>query len=171
MMNVLRQPRNRFSLLLATAVLLLGLLPVPSANAYTGGFHYHEGWTKYTVLEQFGVTATETYIKMSYWQDVNRRFSGSTEVGGANYVDGYCYNSGFLNGWETRDCIAYPIHNEPYTEQFDIVGEFYYAGGYANYRQHSYAKALNDDRFEYICYFEWGSLPNNWSQDCQGGRS
>lgn len=50
-------------ILLAMTALIVGLLPISAANAYTGGFHFHEGWVKHTVLEQFGVTATETYVR------------------------------------------------------------------------------------------------------------
>lgn len=149
------------------ALVLTGMLVSP-ADAFTGTFHNHNGWVKYTILEQFNVTATETYVEMGYWQDVNRRFPGSTEVGGVVYDNKRCSTSRFPF-WTIKDCYEYTTDGYPYTEQIDMIGHFHNLG--IDYQQHSSFKALSDNRYEQSCYLDHGALPILWSQDCQSGRS
>lgn len=167
---------SRAILVLASGFLVLtvSLFRTRDALAYAGSSHYHEGFVKHIVFEQFHVTATEVRVAMEYVQDANQRFPGSTEVVGGSYndtpdSDSYCYDSGFLNGWEQKKCEYYLVHSAPYTEEIDTQGEFYYDGGYAHYQQHAFFKALNDDRVEYSCYFDFGTLPFYWTSECYGG--
>lgn len=168
--------RSLLAVLVGSLVLIISLFRTRDALAYTGNYHYHEGFVKHTVFEQFHVTATEVRIVMGYTQDTDTRFPGSREVAGGKFDDtpdsnSYCYDSGFANGWEQRRCAYYLLHGAPYTEEIDIEGEFYYKGGIAHYQQHAFFKALNDDRVEYNCYFDFGSLPINWTSECYGGRT
>lgn len=140
--------------------LLTSMLAAPG-SAHKAAQHQHEQWAKHTVLEQFGVTATEVYIRMQYYQN-------TTDVWGARYDDGYCYHSAFP-GWTINSC-TYWLTSTSTHQQIDITGTFHNSLG-IDYKQHAWTQAWDDNSQVRRCYFDWGSLPPLWSTDCQGGRN
>lgn len=145
----------------SVAFLLLSIVVVPAtpASAYAGSFHIHDAWVKHIVFEQFGLTATETRVQMGYYQT-------QSAVGGNFFRSGYCYNSSFF-GWSIPQCYYYLTNIKPTRVIIDIVGEFH--NGSIDYQQHSFVKALSDNRIERNCYFDHGSLPFYWSSTCSSG--
>lgn len=148
-----------------TAVLALAfLITVATASpgqAYKGATHQHEQWVKYTILEQFGVTATEVYIRMQYYQN-------STYTYSARYDYGRCYHSSFP-GWTTKKCTYWLTHASSY-EGIDIQGWFHNSCCNIDYQQHAWTRAYNDDSAVRKCYLDFGALPYLWSGQCAGGR-
>lgn len=121
----------------------------------------YEGSIKYTIFEQFGVTATETLTRMSY-----------TDTGSGVYdadpIPGFCYHSGFP-GWTIRECTGYFFDNSPTSAQKDIVGDFDSFFG-PSYTQFSYFRAVPGGSAWY-CEMTRGSLPPAWDQECSPKRT
>jgi|GEM_PF-6269927 len=147
-----------------TAVLTSSALPAAAHKANPN--HLHNAWTKYTIFEQFGVTATETFLGWEYYENY-------TDVWGqALHGDSYCYHSSFP-GWTTRSCTdsvyKFGGNGSPETLNANIWGDFDSSVG-PSYTQYSYGDVSNTDgRYVYGCYLTRGSLPYLWSGKCQGG--
>lgn len=63
-----RRSRSLIVLLCVGIVTAALSIPAQLGYAHKANPHYHKGWTKHTVLEQFDVTATEVYIRQRYLQ-------------------------------------------------------------------------------------------------------
>jgi hypothetical protein len=75
----------------------LGILP-GIASADVASTHNHKMTILYTIDEQFGVRATQTYSDLAYTQN------GSTISNGRD-PSGWCYASAFPN-WTINSCLA-----------------------------------------------------------------
>jgi hypothetical protein len=154
--------RHRFArtviILAAAAFLALPATPVPAYQS--GTYHYHRGWVRHTVLEQFGITTTEVYVRGQYVQQTNR-------VQNMAFSNGYCYHSAFP--WSVPRCYYYITHAAPSYERIDIVGEFHHFPN-IDYQQHAYFRANSNDSWTKNCYFDHGALPILWRSECVGGR-
>lgn len=146
------------------------LAPVDAARATTplslAYDHRHHGWTKAAVLEQFGLTSTETYASIRYWQDTNVLWNGH------NYSDSYCYHSSYP-GWDPIVC-QYAI--------LETTGP-----GFITNKVHGYYhnvtpprptwsldakfRATKDNDWNSTCDLYDGSLPPFWDLRCNGARS
>jgi hypothetical protein len=133
--------------------------------SHTYPAHKHNAFSKYTILEQFGVTATEVFLGWEYMQDGNAVWAP------ANHDDSYCYHSGFP-GWNTTLCEQQSYKMAPPGIEIvhgDIYGDFYSNFGPA-YEMHSYGEATNEwnSGYKYGCDLTFGSLPPLWSNRCSG---
>lgn len=153
---------RRLALTLLLGSLLVSMVFVVPAGAHQSTtYHYHRGWVKHTVLEQFGVTSTEIYVRGQFVQQSNY-------VSGMNFLDGYCYHSVFP--WSVPQCYYYITHGSPSYERIDIVGEFHHFPN-IDYQQHAYFRANGNYTYSKNCYFDHGALPVYWRSECVAGRS
>lgn len=141
-------------------VTLLSTLAMPMrAEAYSSATtHYHVGYVKHTILEQFGVTATETYLKVNYGQS-NAQSTFGLVING----NSYCYASAFP-GWTIKSCTAWPTNAWPWYQRGDIEGVFSHA--VAKYTMRSYFQANGDNSLVKKCWLSSGSLPPLWGPKC-----
>lgn len=113
-------------------VALLAGLAVP-AQGYKGAAHTHKSYVKHTVLEQFGITATEVRVRMRYSQDSTRVYSP--------VVDYFlCYTSSFP-GWTVVTSFPHIVNNSPYSVSTHGHCEFHWADRSIDYYQHAYTVA------------------------------
>jgi len=158
--------RNRQGLLrLVSALVLLAGSAVATASgaaAAPGPSHWHWGWAQSTVLEQFGVTATEDYRETVYTEDW-------ANVYYPQFYDGYCYNSGFP-GWSRKAC-AYRLYDyTPDWVAIDGWSNWTNAFCRCDYGQYEYYQADWTGWWTYGCSLYYGSLPYGWDFRCYGGR-
>lgn len=121
--------------------LLVGVALAPEASAGPDNYHTHIGEVKYTIFEQFGVTATETFISNSYDETY-------ATVRNNQYFDGYCYHSGFPR-WNIKKCFYTKPYNGLAKVGIDVVGEFHHSTG-IDYQQHSGYRELREDRLQLL---------------------
>lgn len=160
------------TLTIGTIVFVLILALTLPASGYKGATHQHRGWVRYTIAEQFGYMATETYIMQQYYQD-----TGS--VWNSRYVTGYCKTSAFP-GWVINRCDKSIDEVTGSWVGINIWGEFHWPlvcitfgceqGKAIDYEQHSYNYAYGGGAFYYSCHLDHGSLPPAWDEFCFGGR-
>lgn len=122
----------------------------------------YTGTIKYTIFEQFGVTATETFFSFAYGDNGTSIDSPTTGSGG-------CYESGFAGGWDIRECTYYVFNNLPQSAQRDIVGDFDHWTG-PSYTQFSYYRAVPGGA-NWQCELTRGSLPPGWDPECSPSRN
>lgn len=89
------------------------------ANANTA--ESKKGWVKMTILEQFGVTATEVNAHLKFWES-----DTSHTVWGGYDPYARCYHSAFP-GWTTEDCSSRYYPHGPDYVWIDVTGEFHNA--------------------------------------------
>lgn len=131
--------------------------------------HRHRGWAKSTVLEQFGVTATEVYAEMRYWQDRNKVYGGFGR-------DGWCYTSAWP-GWRINACY-YSEWNPtgPSEVRVAVIGDFENNSSppFPDYAHRARFIAVHPDFWAAQCHVTRGVLPSllrQWKLVCAGGRS
>lgn len=150
--------------LLMMLALCAGLLVLPGrADAHSVGYtHGHTGYVQYTILEQFGVTATQLrqdYGYSQYW-------SG---MWGVYDAGGNCYHSAFPT-WTTNWCAnAFDMFggasNGP---RAMISGDFDHTTG-PSYTMYAEGWASASGPGGAYCRLDRGSLPPLWSGHCYGG--
>lgn len=143
--------------------------PVPSdptqgdnGLADTNTAESREGWVKMTILEQFGVTATEVNAHLKFWED-----DESHTVWGGYDPYARCYHSAFP-GWTIEECSSRYFPNGPDYVWIDVSGEFHNTLNidYAMYAKF-YGTAYG---FSYTCDLSEGALPIGWKEHCVGGK-
>lgn len=131
-----------------------------------GTRHRHNGWAKSTVFEQFGVTATEVYSYLTYYQAT----SPTKYVDqGYNYLNSYCLHSSFP-GWSTDRCVF---------EVLDLTGprdvavkvDARFSHLLATYSQSSRFRATKSGDWNGTCNVYDGTLPPFWDEECTRNRS
>jgi hypothetical protein len=121
----------------------------------------HRGWTKTVVQEQFGVTATEVYVRMLYIRN-----GGSVYSGHGPY--GYDYHSGWPC-WSMNNLV---YNWWPYGSASVWINRkthFHNCTGNIDYTLR--AKFIADPGPRHICRMPQGSLPTFWDFRCRGGFS
>ncbi len=119
----------------------------------------HTGWVKYTILEQFDVTATEVYARLTY-----TKYHGSVGDGRSPYA--YCDHSDFP-GWTIESCTSSYYPHGPDEVWIDVTGEFNHT---LNIEYTQYAKWwATPSEHEFRCELTEGSLPIFWRESCAGG--
>jgi len=131
-----------------------------------GPRHRHDGWAKSTVFEQFGVTATEVYSFLTYYQATTpRRYVDE----GYNYENSYCYHSAFP-GWSTDRCI-FAVLDLTGPDDVAVKVDARFSHLVATYSQSSRFRAVKSGDWNYSCTIYDGTLPPFWDHECKGGRS
>lgn len=136
---------------------------------HAGPAHRHTGWAKSTVLEQFGVTATEVYAEMRYWQDRTKVYNGF----GPN---GWCYHSAWP-GWRINGCYYSEWNpNGPSEVRVAVIGDFTnnLSPPFPDYAHRARFVAVHPDFWANQCHVTRGVLPSlvrQWKLVCAGGRS
>lgn len=128
--------------------------PGVSAPAqYIGSLHKHYMWTKSTVLEQFGVTATEVYVIDRFWQE-------EEDVFAPHGLDGWCYASAFPT-WTVNDCYGDATDGDPYYQEVEGFGDYSHSLGveYVQRAEHYYTSSGES----WQCNLTEGALPILWS--------
>jgi hypothetical protein len=117
------------------------------------------GETKFTILEQFGITAYEAQVSLSTMQDL-----GSGDLGDGQ-SRGYCYASAFP-GNEIESCNIYASHHGSYIDT-DVYGQFdnNLLGGPGMYLLVSHT--ITETGLGGFCELLEGDYPPLWSGDCQ----
>lgn len=157
-----RNQDNRIDLilLLVLAMLITALNPT-AAGAHVAPMHTHRPAVRYTIFEQFGVTATQTYVKASVTQD-NKPSIGNPVL---TQID--CYHSNFPV-WTTLQCLgsAWKVGSgaSGYA-QIQISAEFSHTTG-VYYYQHSYYKKRANEGDTFYCGLAYGALPWFWDDHC-----
>jgi hypothetical protein len=129
----------------------------PTAYAHT-----HDGHTQYTILEQFGVTATQIYEHFGWKQPKN---SG---VSSGDFLDGYCYHSSFP-GWNIRDCTVGSTLAGKGDLSTSMRGDFDNFFG-PSYTMTTQGGTKNQGKNVVAsCVLTRGSLPVGWSGQCFAG--
>jgi hypothetical protein len=132
------------------------------AQAHRGGSsHEHWGWAQSTVLEQFGVTATEDYVEMMYDEDC-------CGVYNASWWDWYAYHSSFP-GWNMVEYDGYIYHNEPNWLGVEGWSGWKNSNCQCDYGQWEYYET-GDGYWLYQGGLYYGSLPYFWDFRYYGGR-
>lgn len=146
------------------AALVMGLTQTSPAGAYRSpNTHNHRGWVKHTILEQFGVTATETYLEATY----SESDSQSTFNMAVDYPASRCYHSAFPV-WTLNSCTAWTTNGWPWAQAADIEGKFSHTTQ-VKYTMRSYFQANGDGARVYSCWLSSGSLPPFWKPKCTSG--
>jgi len=114
------------------------------------------GSAKYTILEQFGVTATEIY-ESAY-------FSYDSTLAYPPQGTGYCYNSAFP-GWIQEYCEE-PSFTAVTTAELDQEGGFINWPTQVEYGQHTTNFITTAGGAGASCYLDFGSIPPIWSFNC-----
>lgn len=142
------------------AVAFADVDPIADIDAIANGFR-QMGCVKYTILEQFGVTATEVYFDSLFWEkgDYVRK---QTEP------EGYCYASAFPV-WTIRRCSGQYDPDGPRSIYAWGEGDFDHTTGpsYTQRARYDFVPA-NTPEFQWSCRLTRGSLPFLWSEDCYG---
>lgn len=127
--------------------------------------HKHNAFSKYVMLEQFGVTATEIFLGWEFVQS-------SSLIGvPAVHGDSYC-NHSLFPGWNTTLCEQQAYKNTAsYGQEVkaDAWGDFYSNFGPA-YGMHTYGWVSNyGNSYKHACDLYWGSRPVAWDDNhCYG---
>ncbi len=169
------------SLLLAAAAMVMSVASIEPAGAIpciTSPCHFPvpslddppevpqdkpvDGRIKYTIQEQFGVTATEVVTGMSYIDNGSGVFLGDS-------TPGHCYESGFLGGWEVRSCRGFLTDQSPREIHKDIIGDYYH-WTQPEYVMHAIYTAVPGANRAY-CELDQGSLPPGWDNRCYSYRT
>lgn len=156
----------RITRLAACSLLLAALLSAGTspAGANPGSPHSHSGWAQHTILEQFGVTASQVKITIGYTQ-------GYTSVSSPWFISGNCYHSSYP-GWTTHFCYYGLTDSSPSNVYGDIWSHMSNTWSLqADYTIRAVFRAGSDNSYSYSCYFDQGSLPPAWDSRCYGGRS
>ncbi len=122
--------------------------------------HTHYAWAKHTILEQFGVTATEVEARINYYQDPSP----------PKVYDGYnpwaqCYHSAFP-GWRINSCTSVYYPYGPDEVWIYTQGEFQNTLNIWYIIKAEYETVPTLDRF--TCTIVSGALPILWSSSCSG---
>jgi hypothetical protein len=118
------------------------------------------------VFEQFGVTATEVYSFLTYYQATTpTRYVDE----GYNYENSYCYHSPFP-GWSTDRCI-FAVLDLTGPDDVAVKVDARFSHLVATYSQSSRFRAVKSGDWNYSCTIYDGTLPPFWDHECQGGRS
>lgn len=157
----------RASVLVAATLLLVSPIPAASNPAAQGTRHLHRVWLKHTVLEQFDVTATETYLRVFYGQGRNAQLG--------NYVDdprhskGWCYHSAWP-GWQNPICQHIgPNTISPWELKHELEAWFWNPDC-CDYRHKNVIQVYGDNTYKTTCKIVQGELPWFWESKCKGGR-
>ncbi|MGH9226944.1 MAG: hypothetical protein ACRD2W_24890 [Acidimicrobiales bacterium] len=124
--------------------------------------HPHWGWAQSTVLEQFGVTATEDYVEMLYYENCCGVYDPS-------WWDWYTYHSSWP-GWSRTD-YGGGIYTFGGVDKVGVEGW----SGWTNfwcqcdYGQWEYYES-GDGYWFYQGGLYYGSLPYAWDFRYYGGR-
>lgn len=151
--------RARLATLAAVVVLVSLVIPV-GAEAHVASFHTHAGWTKNTVLEQFGITASELYIAEAYDQD--------TTVQRPTYANGYCYGSAFPIRWVILGCVGAPYYAPGSWSGVEAHATFYHVPTNVAYDLRAANGGYQNGGGWYGCGMPAGALPPFWSNQCAG---
>jgi hypothetical protein len=127
--------------------------------------HRHTVWVKYTIFEQFNVTATESYDQMSYYQNQN-------SVYGGHNPSGYCYHSGFP-GWHIENCHYRWNPYGPNSVWMQGSGHYWNNNPpRPNYTMESRVIAYSGPPgWVKSCWLSQGSIPRSWGSECNGART
>ena len=151
--------------LIASALLLVSFGVGSRAEAHSVGYtHSHSGYVQYTILEQFGVTATQLrqdYGYSQYWSGM----WGVYDAGGS------CYHSAFPT-WTLNYCanafdMLGGVDGDP---RAMIEGDYDHSTG-VSYTMYAEGWADWQGPGWNYCRLNRGSLPPFWSGDCYGGGS
>lgn len=125
------------------------------------GAYRQKGCVKYTILEQFGITATEQYHESLFWEKGDRVTRHEQPVG-------YCYHSAFP-GWTIRKCSGKYKLGPASGVWAWLEGDYHNVTGpsYNMYSRYDFVPA-NSPEFQWQCKLTRGSLPVSWSEDCYG---
>lgn len=142
------------------------------AGAHPAPQHGHQAFVKYTILEQFGVTATEVRLEWTWSQN-------EVAVWSPAWIDNidlsYCGHSAFPD-WDIRSCAATAYKRESTGDrhyvQATIWGDFDHLTG-PSYEMAATAQqnnGLSGSSGDYLieCWLSRGSLPPLWSPQCSG---
>ena len=148
--------------------MLLFITMLPAAHAVPTP---ERGWVKNTILEQFGITATEVYQSIS--------FTGDTEpnrVENGYPSGGYCYTSAFP-GWYIESCDITDYYGTgPSVVWVQAEAEFRNVqclsscAETAHYTQMAHWFDNVNSGWGYVCTLPDGSLPVFWEMDCDGAK-
>ena len=144
--------------LLTLAVLALAA-PSPT-TAHLAATHQHRAWVRYSVNEYIGITTTQVFEQMKYYQNAGDVWSPT--------VDSLSCWHDLVPGWITSQCV-YSLGSGANYVQLGLQGEFHW--GTIGYQQHSFQKALYTDAMQRSCYLDWGVIPTGWTSTCEYGRT
>lgn len=126
-----------------------------------------------TVLEQFGVTASEQFTQLRY----NQGKSGSYGISKANNTGGYCYGSAFPYEWQIDYCYGYFTDSSPSQVYKKGQGKYEHIPSVVRYtlRAECWGKNTNSagwpyPAWTYRCTLVSGTLPPAWRAKCAGER-
>lgn len=147
------------SLRVVLPVTLVLLFVASTASPAWAATRRYQTTIKYTILEQFNVTATEVLTQLNYTD--NGRTIQHPEP-----VPGFCYFSAFP-GWVVKKCQGYYY---PATTNVTkgILGDFDNVFG-PSYEQNAWLQA-NVGYYRYGCELIRGSLPPGWEPKCAPSR-
>lgn len=160
MLNLIRKRSIPTAIVVFVAALSIALILPERAGAYNSPTtHTHTGSVKHTILEQFNVTATETFLKTTYKQSDSQSTFNMTVHG-----DSRCYASAFPV-WTISSCSAWVTNAWPWFQQADIEGKFSHTTQ-VKYTMRSYFRALGDNTVARSCWLSSGSMPPFWEAKC-----
>lgn len=153
-------------------ILVLTLTPTTATAAPTGEYLW-VGATKMTVLEQFGVTASEQFTQVRY----NQAKGGTYAISKAQNTGGYCYGSHFPYEWQIDYCYGYFTDNAPSEVYKKGQGKYEHIPSAVKYtlRAEYWGKNMNSAgwysaAWSYKCTLVAGTLPPAWRTKCEGTR-
>ncbi len=158
----------------AWAFLIGGLFVVPllltssaePALSWVPASGSHRHWTsvKHTIQEQFGVTATETFVEGTMIQ------TSAPDVTSQSLSAHYCYNSSFPT-WTNHGCTPavtkFPSRDGRGTRiKSEIWGDYSHSTG-ADYVMHSWYNKFANEGDTFQCQLDRGALPWAWDNRCK----
>jgi hypothetical protein len=118
------------------------------------------------VFEQFGVTATEVYSYITYYQATTpTRYVDQ----GYNYNNSYCRHSDFP-GWSTDRCV-FAVLDLYGPDDVAVKVDARFSHLLATYSQSSRYRAVKDNNWEGTCNVYDGTLPPAWVEKCERDRT
>lgn len=150
--------RGKLALTLATLVVVgpSPALAVPEP---------YRGWVKSTLLEQFGVTAIESYDSVTYTQES----SSPHALGNGAPAGGYCYHSLFPF-WYLQECSILNFTSTPDRVQIYGYGEWCYAPpGSVGCARFWLDDTWETTRTDYLYSCGVSEVPPFWEHVCAGG--
>lgn len=145
---------------------------IPDVAEHNGNAaHRHRGWTKFTIFEQYGITATEAFAEMQHWQkprtpNCGRDCLEAPAVYGGHDPDPYCDHSNYPT-WRT---LRNEAHWWPYG--FDWVKikaycKFHHVDTNIRYEMVARWITTAGHGWDGRCTLTEGAIPRTWDYKCR----
>lgn len=138
--------------------------PLDAVTDEIGALRY-KGCVKYTILEQFGVTATELYHQQYFFRKANC----DCRVWARTPPTGYYYHSSFP-GWAATPCPGGCEYSPSGPSRIWVDGDAHFQNALPprpNYTQYARWDAYaSGTPFTYDCRLTQGSVPPSWDEHC-----